>query len=99
MPYSVDQPAPIEGPSGRSYSRMRITKPCSALHLHYDKERPSPFLLEAGVLSSRKRQPRVAPSVPLALRLRSGSLEGFYGAGARAALDSIPLRKVDKQGG
>lgn len=56
-----------EGMEGeRRLAYVAFTRAGQHLHLHYDKERPSPFLLEAGVLSSRKRQPRVAPPVPLA---------------------------------
>jgi DNA helicase-2/ATP-dependent DNA helicase PcrA len=56
-----------EGMEGeRRLAYVAFTRAGQHLHLHYDKERPSPFLVEAGVLSPRKRKPRVAPPVPLA---------------------------------
>jgi DNA helicase II / ATP-dependent DNA helicase PcrA len=56
-----------EGMEGeRRLAYVAFTRAGEHLHLHYDKERPSPFLFEAGLLASKKRQTRVAPPVPLA---------------------------------
>jgi ATP-dependent DNA helicase UvrD/PcrA len=54
----------IEGERRLAY--VAFTRAQQHLYLHYDKERPSPFLEESGALPTEKRAPRVAPPVPRA---------------------------------
>lgn len=54
-----------EGMEGeRRLAYVAFTRAQQRLYLHYDKERPSPFLEEAGALPSEKRAARVPPPVP-----------------------------------
>ncbi len=55
-----------EGMEGeRRLAYVAFTRAQQHLYLHYDKERPSPFLEEAGALPAKKRAARVPPPVPL----------------------------------
>jgi DNA helicase-2/ATP-dependent DNA helicase PcrA len=54
-----------EGMEGeRRLAYVAFTRASEHLHLHYDKESPSPFLEEAEVVPSKKRSPRVPPPMP-----------------------------------
>jgi superfamily I DNA/RNA helicase len=54
-----------EGMEGeRRLAYVAFTRAQRHLHLHYDKEKPSPFLEEAGALQVTKRAARVPPPVP-----------------------------------
>lgn len=70
----------IEGERRLAY--VAFTRAGEHLHLHYDKEHPSPFLEEAEILPSKRRAPRVAPPVPQPPGIASGAkrvLGGLFG--------------------
>jgi DNA helicase-2/ATP-dependent DNA helicase PcrA len=52
----------IEGERRLGY--VAFTRAQQHLHIHYDRELPSPFLHEAGLLSRTTRPPRTAPPPP-----------------------------------
>lgn len=62
---------------------VAFTRAAERLDVHYDRSRPSRFLTEAGLLTSRKRPPHAPPRAPgpgRARRFGQWLLEGFRAA-------------------
>lgn len=61
----LEEEARGEGIEGeRRLGYVAFTRAQQHLHLHYDHEQPSPFLIEAGLLPGTTRPPRAAPPPP-----------------------------------